>query len=220
MKTKSTIIAGLASLIFAAPAAHAVVIDFNGPGVCNTDADGNGAIAACGNWAYIAQSYGDMPGVVDVAYSAPRIAGTSLNWWDADYNTLRGVAFANGSDGNSQGRIDLKPLNGMAVMLTHFDMGAYSNTSMGTHITISDLSGNVLFTYDANVGSGSPNMPSGFNGSWIGNDGIRIEWRDSAYNVGIDNVTYEMTRAIPEPATYAMLSAGLALLGLMARRRR
>ncbi|MTV39667.1 PEP-CTERM sorting domain-containing protein [Duganella radicis] len=161
-----------------------------------------------------------MPGVVDVAYSAPRIAGTSLNWWDADYNTLRGVAFANGSDGNSQGRIDLKPLNGMAVMLTHFDMGAYSNTSMGTHITISDLSGNVLFTYDANVGSGSPNMPSGFNGSWIGNDGIRIEWRDSAYNVGIDNVTYEMTRAIPEPATYAMLSAGLALLGLMARRRR
>ncbi|RZT09559.1 VPLPA-CTERM protein sorting domain-containing protein [Duganella sp. CF402] len=220
MKTKSTIVAGLASLAFAIPAAHAAIIDFDGPGVCNAAADGNGALMACANWAYLSQSYGDMPGMIDVQYSAPRIPGTSLNWWDADYNTLRGVAFANGSDGNSQGRIDIKSLNGMAVMLTHFDMGAYANTSRDTHITISDLSGNVLYAFKGSVGMSSPNMPTSFNGMWIGADGIRIEWEDSAYNVGIDNVAYGMTHAVPEPATYAMLGAGLAVLGLLARRRK
>ncbi|HEX5343328.1 MAG TPA: PEP-CTERM sorting domain-containing protein [Duganella sp.] len=220
MKTKSTLLAALASLVLATPASHAAIIDFNGPGVCNADADGNGALAACANWAYLSQSYGDMAGMIDAQYSAPRIPGTSLNWWDADYNTLRGVAFANGGDGNSQGRIDLKPLNGMGVLLTHFDMGAYSNTTLGTHITISDLSGNVLYAYEGSVGTSSPNMPTSFTGMWLGANGIRIEWEDSAYNVGIDNITYEMARAVPEPETYAMLGAGLAVLGLLARRRK
>lgn len=220
MKTTSTLLAALASLVLATPASHAAIIDFNGPGVCNTDADGNGLLMACANWAYISQSYGDMPAMVDVQYSAPRIPGTSLQWWDADYNTLRGVAFANGSDGNSQGRIDIKPLNGMGVMLTHFDMGAYANTSRDTHITISDLSGNVLYAFKGSVGTSSPNMPTSFNGGWFGNNGIRIEWENSAYNVGIDNISYEMTHAVPEPETYAMLGAGLAVLSLLARRRR
>jgi len=209
-----------ASLVLAAPASHAAIIDFHGRGVCNTAVDGNGALKLCANWDFLAQSYGDVPGVIDVQYSAFNVANTSLEWWDADYNTLRGVAFATGSDGNSHGRIDLKPLNGMGVMLTHFDMGAYFNTSMGTHITISDMSGNVLYTYNGSVGTSSPNMPTSFDGGWFGKDGIRIEWENSAYNVGIDNVTYEMAGAVPEPGTYAMLGAGLAVLSLLARRRK
>lgn len=220
MKTTSTLLAALASLVLAAPASHAAIIDFNGPGVCNANMDGNGALVVCANWAFLSQSYGDMAGVIDVQYSAFNAVNTSLDWWDADYNTLRGVAFAPGGDGDSHGRIDLKPLNGMGVKLTHFDMGAYSNTSMGTHITISDMSGNVLYTYNGNVGTSSPNMPTSFNGSWFGKDGIRIEWENSAYNVGIDNIAYEMAGAVPEPETYAMLGAGLAVLALRARRRK
>jgi hypothetical protein len=220
MKTTSTLLAALASIVLAASASHAAIIDFNGPGVCNTAVDGNGALKPCANWDFISQSYGDMAGVIDVKYSAFNLASTSLEWWDDDYNTLRGIAFAAGSDGNSHGRIDLKPLNGMGVMLTHFDMGAYSNTSMGTNITVSDLSGNVLLAYKGNVGTSSPNMPTSFNGSWVGKDGVRIEWENSAYNVGIDNVTYEMARVVPEPETYAMLGAGLAVLRLLTRRRK
>jgi hypothetical protein len=219
MKTKSTIFAGLASLALGMSAAQAGVLDFNGPNVCNDLASGNGTAGACGNWVYIAQSYGDIAGVLDVRYAAPRYTDTSLEWWDADYNNLRQVAFAPGGDGDSKGRIDLVPLNGQAVTLTHFDLGAYPNTARGTTVTVSDLNGNVLMSYAGSVGGLPGNLPSAFDGSWSSMSGIRIEWQDSAYNVGIDNITYSIA-AVPEPATYATMSAGLVALAMLARRRR
>ncbi|MYM27325.1 PEP-CTERM sorting domain-containing protein [Duganella sp. CY15W] len=73
--------------------------------------------------------------------------------------------------------------------------------------------------YAGTVGNDNPNGPSSFNGSWTGASGIRIEWEDNAYNVGIDNITYSMA-PVPEPETYAMLIAGLAALGVVARRRK
>ncbi len=223
MKRKSIILAGLlglSGLLGLAPAAQAAILTFEGDAVCANDTAGNGAITSCGNYVHIAQSYGDVVGVIDVSYSAPRLTDSnSLRWWDNSYNTLYGVAWADSSDGDSKARIDLKPLNGQAVMLTHFDMGAYPNTTRGTTITISDLSGNVLMSYAGNIGQ-MGNMPNSFDGNWTSASGIRIEWQDSAFNVGIDNITYQMTSAVPEPETYAMLMAGLAAVGWMARRRK
>ncbi|MYM66532.1 PEP-CTERM sorting domain-containing protein [Pseudoduganella sp. FT55W] len=197
------------------------MLDFEGPGVCagSADATGNGALAACFDYAFISQSYGDVAGMMDVQYSAPRLTDTSMRWWGGSYNNLYGVAWADSSDGNSKARIDLKPLNGQGVMLTHFDLGSYPGGTRGTTLTISDLSGNVLMTNHYNVGEAG-NVATAFNGIWIGYNGIRIEWEDSAYNVGIDNITYEMATAVPEPETYAMLAAGLSLLALRARRRK
>ncbi|OEZ57205.1 PEP-CTERM sorting domain-containing protein [Duganella sp. HH105] len=203
----------------AAALAQAGVIDFNPPSpVCSSAADGSGGIVGCTNYGTIAQSHGDVPGVLDVQYTALRVSDTSLSWWDADYNTLRGVAWAVGGDGNSAAQIDLLPLNGMAVTVTHFDLGAYSNTARGTHLTVSAIGGPVLFSYDGNVGGLPGNMPSSFDGSWSSLNGIRIEWHDSAYNVGIDNITYSVN-AVPEPSAWLMLALGLGAIGVAARRR-
>ncbi|MBV9745202.1 MAG: PEP-CTERM sorting domain-containing protein, partial [Acidobacteriia bacterium] len=46
-------------------------------------------------------------------------------------------------------------------------------------------------------------------------DGIAIEWKDTGYNVGIDNIDFSVSAsAVPEPAAYvpvALLLAGLAI---------
>jgi hypothetical protein len=203
----------------AAALAQAGVIDFNPPAsVCNNAADGNGGIVACSNYGYIAQSYGDVAGVLDVQYAAPRVNSTSLSWWDANYNTLRGVAWAVGGDENSAARIDLVPLNGMAVTLSHFDLGAYPDTARGTHVTVAAIGGPVLFTYDGSVGGLPGNTASSFDGSWTSLSGIRIEWHDSAYNVGIDNISYAVN-PVPEPSAWLMLALGLAGIGIAGRRR-
>ena len=219
MKIKPIIFATIAALAMGASAAQATVLDFDTLGACSSASNGNGSVVACGDWSAISQAYGDVAGVVDVQYSAPRIPGSSLQWWSASYNTLHGIVFAPGGNDNSKARIDLVSLNGQAVTLSHFDLGAYSNTTRNTKITISDLSGHVLMNYAGTVGNDHPNSPSSFNGSWTGASGIRIEWEDNAYNVGIDNITYSMA-PVPEPETYAMLIAGLAALGVVARRRK
>jgi hypothetical protein len=59
---------------------------------------------------------------------------------------------------------------------------------------------------------------SGFGAAGVGNQ-VRIDWANSAYNVGIDNVHFEVA-AVPEPETYAMMMAGLAMIGVVARRRK
>ncbi|NRR29810.1 PEP-CTERM sorting domain-containing protein [Oxalobacteraceae bacterium] len=207
------------SLCAATTLAQAGVIDFNPAGnVCNDQTSGNGSIVACSDYAYIAQSYGDVAGVLDAQYSAPRLTEVSLRWWDANYNNLRGVAWADSNDSDSMARIDLVPLNGNGVTLTHFDIGAYSNTTRSTHIKVSAIGGPVLMFFDGAVGGLPGNMPSSFDGVWSSATGIRLEWADNAYNVGVDNVTYSMA-PVPEPEAWAMLLAGLASLGLLARRR-
>lgn len=209
------------TLLVACSAAQAGVIDFNQPSVaCTAAVDGSGPTGSCGNYSYIAQSYGDVAGVLDVQYSAPRLTDPhSLRWWDSNYNNLSGVAWADSSDGDSKARIDLVPLNGQAVTLTHFDIGAYANTTRNTTLTVSAIGGPVLYTYSGNVGVLPANVASSFDGSWSSATGIRIEWQDSAYNNGIDNITYQMT-PVPEPAVFLMMLTGLILLGGIARHER
>lgn len=219
---KSTI--ALASLALVAGTSQAYVLDFgNGPdapSICSSTSDGLGATVACTTSTYVLQSYGDVGSVVDVSYAAPRVVSDSrsLHWWSTDYNDLYGVLWADGGDSNSQARITLAPVAGGVVTLTHFDLGAWVQTTRGTTVNVFEI-GNAtpLYTFSGNVGAGSAHTSFDINVSSA--LGLQIEWQDSAYNVGIDNVTFTVG-AIPEPSTYALMLAGLVACGAIAKRRR
>jgi hypothetical protein len=213
----------LLPLLAAMPLAQALTLDFGNdpdPAVCSTTDDGLGAPTVCGNWAFLSQSYGDVAGVVDVTYSAPRQPGRSLEWWSTAYNNLWGVAFAPGSDADSQARIELLPTQpGDGVTLTGFDLGAYPNNTLNTTVNIFAVGGGpALFSYSGPVGNGAVSATH-FAVNVSSATGLWIEWQDSAYNVGIDNIEYTVA-AIPEPASYALFAFGLAAVCALRRARR
>ena len=189
--------------------------------ICTSALSGVGTPTLCGNNGYLLQSYGDIPGVLDVSYLAPR-QGTvgTLFWWNVSYNNLYGVIWAPGGDGNSEARIDFRPLQeGALVTLNSFDLGAYSNTTRNTTVSIQELgTGNTLFSYSGPVGNGSLNATS-FTPSVSSANGLRLVWQDSAYNVGVDNISLSIT-PVPEADTLALAAAGLAVAGLALRRRK
>ena len=101
----------LAALLAAAwLPADAAALDFgNGPtlpDICASDFSGGAPLLTCNNSRYIAQSYGDVAGVLDVQYIAPRAAdGRSLRWWDSGYNNLYGALWTEGGDETSQAAV-------------------------------------------------------------------------------------------------------------------
>jgi hypothetical protein len=210
------------SSLAAATAANALVIDFGTgpdvPDICTSASDGSGSLVACGNYGYISQSYGDVAGLVDVSYSAPRQPSpNTLYWWVSNYNNLYGVAFAPSNDADSQARIEIKALQpDSAVTLSSFMLGAYPSSTLNTTVNVTTIGGGTtLFSYSGPVGTGSVSATT-FTPNVSASGGLWITFQDSAWNVGIDNINYTVT-AIPEPATVAMLLAGLAGLALRAR---
>jgi PEP-CTERM motif len=178
---------------------------------------------ACGNnpctdGQTISQSYGDIPGQVNVSYFDVNNSNAQLNWWNTQYNDLQGVVWAGGGDSNSHARIEIKSLLGETVTLNSFDLGAWPNTTRDTHLRITTIGGGTtLFSYDGSIGFGSTQHNT-FAPNVTAQGGLWIDWYDSAYNVGIDNISY--TTAVPEPESYAMLLLGLGVLAATARQRK
>jgi hypothetical protein len=215
------------AIIFAAAlallglSAQANVIDFAGD-ICVTAADGSGVAGSCQDNEYISNTYGDVPGV-DVILENANNSGLSLHWWLTNYNDLVGNAWVDGGDGNSWGRIHILPLNaGESIRLNGFELGAWSNAQRTSNVRVLDGALGVLIDYgNPLIGVMPGNLASTFSPNVTSANGVVIEWKNSAYNVGIDNIDYDIIGAsgVPEPSTYALLGCGLAGLAALRRRR-
>ena len=191
------------------------------PTLCTPDRTGLGSITSCGNGSAIHQSYGDIPGVLDVQYQAPRASSpSSLSWWDSGYNNLYGVLWAPSSDADSQARITFIPLAaGSLLTLNSFDLGAWPRTSRGSTVVITEVgTGDTLFSFTGIVGDGSVSATS-FAPAVSSRLGLQLTWQDSAYNNGIDNIRLSIT-PVPEASSLAMALAGLGVASLAGRARR
>lgn len=200
----------LGGAVMAAPAS-ANVLDFSG-NICS---------GPCADFGTIEDTYGDIAGVVDISYRnlLGNTGVTNLRYWSTAYNDLVDVAWTDGGDTTSRGEIYIQPLNGQAVTLNSFDLGAWIDTTRTSTYTILDGAMNILFE-SGSIEVGSPPDHSHYDFVGLTSlDGIRIQWGPSAFNVGIDNINYSFTGTpVPLPPGAALLGAGL--LALLKRRRR
>lgn len=190
------------ALLFAAPvASHAVDLDFNG---------------AVSNGVRLSQNYGDGP-TWDVTYRDLTTPSFSLLGWTTGYQGTRDVLYSGVTDAGSHGRITIAPYAGYQVTLNSFDLTPYltgAPRTFSSQWAVYSVGGGASF---ASVGplatltTYSPALSS--------TTGVIIEWKASAYYVGIDNIRFSVT-AVPEPETYALLLAGLGVVGAIARRKK
>lgn len=167
------------------------------------------------NWQEISPTFGSVAGLLDVSYLDPQRSTNSFRFWAGDYSG-RPAAFAGTTDGGSTGFITLTPTAGNKVSLVSFFLGSYVNANRGTSYFIDDLATpGVDFASGAiTVGAAGLTVASGISSA----TGIRIGFGPNAYNVGINNINFSVT-PVPEPESYALLLAGLGLMGAVARRR-
>ena len=223
---KTFVLLIVATFLMALPAS-ADTLTFAGAADCANSTDGIGASQVCLNNDYINQAYGDTA-TVNVTYK-DLTTGNSLQWWLGDYNDLTGVVWGGSGDaaGQSWNRIELLPDAGYSVMLSKFDMGAWYQSTMDTHLRILELgTDQVLLDYGiATIGDGS-STHSSFAPGISSKNGLAIEWRDSAYDVGIDNIEFSaehsaqqrQTNAVPEPISLVLSAIGVSACALLKRK--
>ena len=180
-------------------------------------------MVACTNLdGVVHQSYRDTA-TVNINYLDVSLGG-SLRWWDLGYNDLQGVLWGGIGDasGESWARIEIVPLFGQSISLLSFDLGAWFQAVLDTKLRILEVgSNNVLLDYGTQT-IGTGNVHSLFAPGVSSTLGIAIEWKDTAYNVGIDNIRFNdpLCVSVPEPATLTRLLAGISAGALLGRSKR
>jgi hypothetical protein len=212
----------IGAMSFAMPAhATSYLLDFDPDLAC---------VSTCLNGSSILQSYGDIPGQLDVIYDASR--GTDglqpMQYWGTGYESLQGVAYGLLNAGGLS--ITLSVFSGFDIALQGFDIAPYLNRSQNTSIEVIDIEdGAVVLQQAFNPLSTADVTNFAFSGSqFTSSFGFVINLGPDAWNVGIDNIAFSVTPTrtqpppyqpvVPLPAAGWMLLAGLG--GLAALRRR
>ncbi len=202
-----------AALAFFALAAQANTLDFSGE-ICSAADDGSGPFQSCSNFSRINQAYGDSAGV-DVSYQASTGSTSSMYYWADSYSGMNDVAFG---DTNNAPTILIVPTSGNTVTLAGFDLGSWPNVDRTSQVTVTDLAGGTTVLSTGNITIFGA-APTHFTLNASSSAGFSISFGPEGYNVGIDNIAFTAS-AVPEPATVALLLAGLAAVGAATRARR
>jgi len=172
-------------------------------------------------------SYGDRVTTFNVDYGSaggatPNIvldfftSQTVPSAYSAGYATLLWALGHNAF--NVPGYIQFTPDAGFDVVLSSFQVAAWSSSSYpNSRIQVVDTGGTVYF--DTGLFTFNPNIVLNYPGTTIQSSlPLRIVMQDFG-DLGIDNVTFGQVATVPEASGWAMLLAGLALVGGLARRR-
>lgn len=104
-----------------------------------------------------------------------------------------------------------------------------SVTTWNTTPTSLSFSSPVTGASAAAVDGNGAGLVAGINGTvtttWASGDTLWVRWTDlndvgNDHGLAIDNVSLSVAAAVPEPETYALMFAGLGVVGFIARRRK
>ena len=166
------------------------------------------------------------PGVSLVGGATPNIelifvslvpGNTSFDVYNSGYSGL--IAALGDNAFNVPGYVELIADAGWDVVLEGFDLGAWSASSYpNSQVRIADTLGNTyfdtgLFTFPGNTVRHYP--PSAIRSTAP----LRVYISDFG-DLGLDNFQFSQVASVPEPGTWALLLAGMGLLGAQVRRRR
>jgi hypothetical protein len=204
----------LASAAAAAGTAHATVLTFESVSQLGPSAN---------------PSYGDRvttfgPGLGAAGGATPNIVldfvptstTSPFSVYSSGYSGL--LSALGHSSFNVPGYVQFTPDAGWDVVLTNFDLGAWSASSYpNSRIQVVDTGGTVhfdsgVFTFPATTVLSY--LPTPIRSSLP----LRLVIEDFG-DLGLDNVQFSQIPTIPEPGTWAMWLAGAAVLGALARRR-
>ncbi len=165
----------------------------------------------------ISNSFGDVAGLVDVTY-------TNASFFSKDYAGLGTGGIGSGAAAYvfNPGflTIAVTPLSGAAsITLNSYAIGEYITPPPGSarrsvYTAVYDGANNLISetTFLGNFGSYMV-LPN-----YVSSNGFIIKFGPDAEYNGINSINFSVT-PVPEASTYAMMLAGLGLVGLIARRR-
>lgn len=179
---------------------------------------------SCSDQRIIDAGYGDGAGV-DVRYQSlidGALAQPFLRYWSAEYGDLNGVVYGGANPFHYRSEIILQAKPGYEISLIGFDFATYRRSSATTPIMIDTLGGTQIFAERLNTTPGGHSHLE-VNSSYV-TDGIRLAWGPDGFNVGMDNIAFDVRRidagAVPEPGAWALMILGFGVAGAALRRGR
>jgi hypothetical protein len=189
---------------------------------------GNACVDApdCANAEPISQSYGDGAGV-DVSYAVFVFTGAPsdlpVRYWSNGYGDLAGVVWGGTNQTDYFSRITLTALPGYEIALRSFDIATFADFSDDSPVLIESLGGTGILAGRVDTLWPTHNHVAVNSGYFT--DGIALNWGPDSFNVGLDNIAFDVraisvTDPVPEPGVWTMMILGLAATGSLIRRRR
>lgn len=211
MKTKKMLKASVAAALLSAATAHAAVIDFDSASVSNLLHADNTLLGLAD--VYYGTSYTEDGFVLTSSFGHSPLHALFVA--DDDNTLIRPAADSYAMGSTARATTTLTTASNSAFSISSIDLS--KQVLLGGSVTFygvkADHSATVQQTFNYNGSWTTYNFNADFTGL------SSVSWKQGAVlggKVQWDNINVS---AVPEPSTYAMLMAGLGLVGLARRRK-